>query len=552
MKLPLLVRPVTNLTKQLLPAQRFNSVRAASTRAPRSAPFNRARSSEQGFSAKRTSNSGRSDKRDNSSNKARESSTNDAAGHDGDKPRVRYKGPLNPYILAQKVTKHSNTKPTAVIEAADMVKSSPISAQSTPVWNHLLAECAQRGMLTRAIKLFSDMRKRGFKPNSQSLSHLLGACANSTSPVARRTALRLYKMFGGNPPDVLMHGKNLLYNDGASLPNRLKQKLESAKSEDEKEAAYDLMDDEYLDVENFAEMRSWPVSVSILHFNALLKVFVSHGDLDRAMAAFHTMPRSGPMAPDAATYTMLMQAHLRSSTAPPAQESRNRAEQYMTPEQKDQKARLKAITAIWSAMVTDAENRRSQHLEGQLSTTPPLILDAHAIGAILQAYRNLGWKPAIKRQGVAIAEKMYGITQEVPENGTPEQLQERGCGHPCLAVDESAMATLRQLTNPMANSVSPLDGVRYEEDGEIKRRPVELGKNRFAVTYGLPFNHRSMDLILTLCEATGDTRKGIRFWRLAPKLFPSYTPTLSNIAVYTATLVKRHTDLVRQAHKSSQ
>ncbi|KAK9717930.1 hypothetical protein K7432_005875 [Basidiobolus ranarum] len=119
--------------------------------------------------------------------------------------------PKDAYLMSEKVQKlASNNK---LNDAIALVMSSPLRAQSTVVWNHLIDECGKKQMVGKAFKLLQEMKSRGHVPNDKTFTLLINACANSisVSPTALQKALELYnKMALSDTPPSLVHTNTLI------------------------------------------------------------------------------------------------------------------------------------------------------------------------------------------------------------------------------------------------------------------------------------------------------------------------------------------------------
>ncbi|PGH27061.1 hypothetical protein AJ80_01247 [Polytolypa hystricis UAMH7299] len=117
-------------------------------------------------------------------------------------------------------------------------------------WNALLGWHMENGESTMAFKLFNDMKKRGRKPNAQTYTVMLNGYAQSPSPSAVRAAMSLYE----------------------SLDSDANTKA------------------------------------SVIHTNALLTVCSRKNDMDALWEIAGGLAETGPNAPDARTYTILLNA----------------------------------------------------------------------------------------------------------------------------------------------------------------------------------------------------------------------------------------------------
>ncbi|PVV01971.1 hypothetical protein BB560_003598, partial [Smittium megazygosporum] len=159
--------------------------------------------------------------------------------------QVKY---TDPYILSEMFEKY--VKRNQPFEALHLVNLYSNSSQSTVLWNQIIGLHASIGNKNKAYKAFVDMRKRSFKPNAQTFTHLLNAYSKSVSPTAATEAREIYN------------------NIGKYLPKP-----------------------------------------SIIHTNVLLRVYATHGNTSSMEELYQSMPKTGPNVPDLITYTTLIRYH---------------------------------------------------------------------------------------------------------------------------------------------------------------------------------------------------------------------------------------------------
>ncbi|KAG0291847.1 hypothetical protein BGZ98_002848 [Dissophora globulifera] len=160
--------------------------------------------------------------------------------------------PKDPYLLSEKVIKFSNNG--KLDDAITLVMESPVSRQSEVVWNHLIQESSKLGKTNQAWQLLSDMKKRGFEPNSRTYTILLNALAiNSSSPNSVQRAKALYQ--------------------------------EMQENED--------------------------TSPTVVHTNALLKVCARKENYKTLQQIYNDMPKSGSNAPDVVSFNITINAFAR-------------------------------------------------------------------------------------------------------------------------------------------------------------------------------------------------------------------------------------------------
>ncbi|KAI8647888.1 hypothetical protein BD408DRAFT_3223 [Parasitella parasitica] len=127
--------------------------------------------------------------------------------------RYTYAMPNDIYVASEKVTKILEIG--TVDDAADYIRALPIYLQSPVVWNQLIGHCAKYGRANYAEHFFSQMRKRGLKPNEHTFSHMLVAYFKSTSPRSIQFAeawLRKMKDFNFDPAPIHINNLMRVYN----------------------------------------------------------------------------------------------------------------------------------------------------------------------------------------------------------------------------------------------------------------------------------------------------------------------------------------------------
>ncbi|RUS22921.1 hypothetical protein BC937DRAFT_94918, partial [Endogone sp. FLAS-F59071] len=154
--------------------------------------------------------------------------------------------PDDPYLLSTKVTRL--VQRDKLNDAVVLVQTARINSQSEVVWNHLIAECARAGRPNYAFRMFTEMKRRGFKPTDRTYTHLLNALAINTSS-----------------PDTIIRATDI-----------------------------------------YASLQSSTSPPSLFHTNAVLKVFSRAGAFSQALRVYESMPRTGNARPDKITYTTML------------------------------------------------------------------------------------------------------------------------------------------------------------------------------------------------------------------------------------------------------
>ncbi|KAJ2010595.1 hypothetical protein GGI06_004882, partial [Coemansia sp. S85] len=158
---------------------------------------------------------------------------------------IAYTIPTDPYLLAKKFQEVA--RQGKLDDAVAIVMQTKTRSQSTVVWNLVIDAYAKDGRLSRALRGFSEMRRRGFVPTPTTFTALLKACAMSDSVNSQKVADELFRL-------MERHG----------------------------------------------------VDPSIINANSLLSVYQRKHNIEAMLERFNALPEDGPMAPSLATYTILM------------------------------------------------------------------------------------------------------------------------------------------------------------------------------------------------------------------------------------------------------
>ncbi|ORX43201.1 hypothetical protein DM01DRAFT_1411661 [Hesseltinella vesiculosa] len=214
----------------------LNSARAWSSAALQSKTIKpRSHSSSPNRSSNRSSSPNRSSNRNNSPNRSsnRSSSSSDRKPYanqidtsdtkstwtkrnfvkmddvESRKDRHLFLRPTDQYVATKQLPKIIDGH--GLDQAVDYVTNLPLDLQSNVLWNQLLRTCALDGRTNKAEKLFHMMRKRGIAPNEQTFTSMLSAFANSRSDVsAERAQGWLDRMQQHNLTPTVIHYNALL------------------------------------------------------------------------------------------------------------------------------------------------------------------------------------------------------------------------------------------------------------------------------------------------------------------------------------------------------
>ncbi|KAJ2033482.1 hypothetical protein IW146_004053 [Coemansia sp. RSA 922] len=274
---------------------------------------------------------------------------------------IAYTIPTDAYLLAKKFQEVA--RQGKLDDAVAIVMQTKTRSQSVVVWNLVIDAYAKEGRLSRALRGYSEMRRRGFMPTPTTFTALLKACALSDSARSKEVADELFRL-----------------------------------------------------------MEKQGVDPSIINANSLMSVYQRKHDMEAMLERFNNMPEDGPMAPSLATYTILMSSLRRELLARldelsgKAEAAAAKSEGRVLISNSSRTARLKenvhrtfdALLQVWTSFVEDVDRRLSHPVDG----TALLSVDAHIVNIVLKAchavYRE---NRALGRRGFKVIEKVYGLDQ---------------------------------------------------------------------------------------------------------------------------------------------
>ncbi|KAJ1934799.1 hypothetical protein EC988_008689, partial [Linderina pennispora] len=158
---------------------------------------------------------------------------------------IKYSIPQDPFLLASKF--RDVARNGKLDDAVAIVMQTKTRDQSVVVWNLVINEYAKIGRLGRALRAFTEMRKRGFKPTPTTFTALLKACSLSDSANRAQIAGELF----------------------------------------------DMMD-------------RYKVEPTLINVNSLLMVYQRNESVEPLLACFNNLPTEGPLAPSLETYTTVI------------------------------------------------------------------------------------------------------------------------------------------------------------------------------------------------------------------------------------------------------
>ncbi|KAJ2506301.1 hypothetical protein IWW47_001647 [Coemansia sp. RSA 2052] len=274
---------------------------------------------------------------------------------------IAYTIPTDAYVLAKKFQEVA--RQGKLDDAVAIVMQTKTRSQSVVVWNLVIDAYAKEGRLSRALRGYSEMRRRGFMPTPTTFTALLKACALSDSANSKQVADELFRL-------MEKHG----------------------------------------------------VDASIINANSLMSVYQRKHDIEALLERFNTLPADGPMAPSLATYTILLSSLRRELLARleelsgKADAAAAEAEGRSLMSDNRRTARLKenvhqtfgALLQVWTSFAEDVDRRLRQPVDG----TAMLSIDAHIVNVVLKACHSVYKENrALGRKGLRVIEQVYGLDQ---------------------------------------------------------------------------------------------------------------------------------------------
>ncbi|KAJ1858888.1 hypothetical protein GGF49_001514 [Coemansia sp. RSA 1853] len=296
---------------------------------------------------------------------------------------IEYTIPDDPYLLAKKFQQVSRSG--KLDDAVAIVMQAKTRSQSPVVWNLVISSYARLGRLSRALRAFSEMRRRGFPPTQTTFTALLQACALGDSEKAVGIAEQTYK-----------------------------------------------------------SMDTFGVRPSIINVNGLLSVYQRKHDMARALECFNELPSAGARAPSLATYTILASMcrrqisvlyeelaklksdHSKADQSTSDQSTSDQPFHFVSIEDNTSHSQRIAIVRhnirqtfttlldIWATYASDAE-QRATNLD---SDTERLYFDTRLLKVVLKSCHSVYEdERALARKGFNIIAHVYGGMKRVDENG---------------------------------------------------------------------------------------------------------------------------------------
>ncbi|KAJ1991495.1 hypothetical protein GGI25_003478 [Coemansia spiralis] len=275
---------------------------------------------------------------------------------------IKYTIPSDPYLLASKFQKLE--KEGKLNDAVALIMQSKTRNQSQVLWNLVIDAYAKKGGLSRALRAYTEMRKRGFKPTQTTFTALIRACALSEGEKCVPMAEQVYK-----------------------------------------------------------SMRDYGIEPSIIHINSLLAVYQRKHSVQAMLNVYNQLPRDGPKAPSLATYTILMSVlrreihnrleELKNEPVKPGSEDtelKKRVDRRTAHIIKNIRDTFDTLFLAWHSYTEDAMRR----LEEPRNDTEPLLIDAHVVNIMLKTCHSVyATNRALGRRGLRAAEQIYGLERNL-------------------------------------------------------------------------------------------------------------------------------------------
>ncbi|KAJ2812709.1 hypothetical protein GGI24_006634, partial [Coemansia furcata] len=121
---------------------------------------------------------------------------------------IAYSIPTDAYMLAKKF--QDVARQGKLDDAVAIVMQTKARNQSVVVWNLVIDAYAKEGRLSRALRGYSEMRRRGFMPTPTTFTALFKACALSDSVNSKKVADELFLLMEKHSVDPSIINANSL------------------------------------------------------------------------------------------------------------------------------------------------------------------------------------------------------------------------------------------------------------------------------------------------------------------------------------------------------
>ncbi|KAJ1934625.1 hypothetical protein FBU59_005640 [Linderina macrospora] len=265
---------------------------------------------------------------------------------------VKYSIPQDPFLLAAKFREVARSG--KLDDAVAIVMQTKTRDQSVVVWNLVINELAKGGRLGRALRAFTEMRKRGFKPTPTTFTALLKACSLSDSANRAQIAGEL-----------------------------------------------------------FDSMDRYKVEPSLINVNSLMMVYQRDEKIEPLLTCFNNLPTEGPLAPSLETYTTVVSTLRREfmkllsgnqSTKTPGDASAFVDARRHALNKQNLYRSFEAIMDVWESLVEDTLAR----------DTETLMVDAKLVNMVLKCCHSIyNENRSLGRRGLKVIEDVYGLEKDL-------------------------------------------------------------------------------------------------------------------------------------------
>ncbi|KAI0719488.1 hypothetical protein C8T65DRAFT_736436 [Cerioporus squamosus] len=181
-----------------------------------------------------------------------------AAVADGDNKEKRL---LKPYVLSGRLSKLCEEG--KLDEAVEMLKNMPLDAQNVSVWSTLIYHAGRQNRFQLAYQLHTEMKRRGFKPDTRAYATLMAAFTRVTDWSERgkllQNAHKAYKSYVEYTELVKSHNPN-------------------------------------------------SPELTVIPINAYLTVLSKAGQWQQMFDVYNALDEDGPLSPGAITYTIMLKS----------------------------------------------------------------------------------------------------------------------------------------------------------------------------------------------------------------------------------------------------
>ncbi|KAI0335530.1 hypothetical protein GY45DRAFT_808189 [Cubamyces sp. BRFM 1775] len=168
---------------------------------------------------------------------------------------------LQPYVLSRRLT--TMCREGKLDEAYEYLQSLPVDAQNVSVWNTMISQAGGVQRFRLMYQIYTEMKRRGFKPNLMTYATLMGQYSSVSSWSARTKMIedvhKVYQSFLDYIATVKAHNP--------SSPE-----------------------------------------ISVIPINAYIRALSRMGDHQRMFDVWNALDEEGPLSPDVITYTTMFRS----------------------------------------------------------------------------------------------------------------------------------------------------------------------------------------------------------------------------------------------------